>query len=135
MSNEKAAKTEKTEKKLAAILIRGLIRVKKDTKTALKTIRLQKKHTCTIIPDTKSNRAILTKCNTYLTYGEVTEETIKTLTSKRGKKNSKGEMKKYFPLNSPKGGFERKGIKKPFKKGGALGYRGNKINDLIKKML
>ena len=40
-----------------------------------------------------------------------------------------------FTLNSPKGGFERKGIKFSFVNKGALGYRGNKINALIKKML
>lgn len=44
-------------------------------------------------------------------------------------------MKKFFRLNPPRGGFERKGIKQPFSMGGVLGYRGSKINELIKKML
>lgn len=39
-----------------------------------------------------------------------------------------------FKLNSPSGGFERKGIKIPYSIGGALGYRPN-INELIKKMI
>jgi large subunit ribosomal protein L30 len=44
-------------------------------------------------------------------------------------------LKTYFRLNPPRKGFERGGIKKPFTQGGALGYRGEKINDLIKRML
>lgn len=45
------------------------------------------------------------------------------------------ELKPVFRLNPPKKGYERKGIKKPYTKGGALGYRGEKINELIEKML
>ena len=43
--------------------------------------------------------------------------------------------KPSFTLHPPRGGFERKGIKKSFNIGGALGYRGQKINDLIKRMV
>ena len=63
------------------------------------------------------------------TYGEINEETHKELVAKRGK------GKKYFALHPPRGGFERKGIKKSYTQKGALGYRGEKINDLIKRML
>lgn len=44
-------------------------------------------------------------------------------------------LKPYFRLLPPRGGFERKGIKQPYSMGGALGYRGEHINILIKKML
>jgi large subunit ribosomal protein L30 len=44
-------------------------------------------------------------------------------------------VKPYFRLMPPSKGFERQGIKKPFSMGGALGYRKDKINDLIKKMI
>lgn len=44
-------------------------------------------------------------------------------------------LKPYFKLHPPRGGFERKGIKTPFSLGGVLGYRKEKINDLIRKML
>jgi len=44
-------------------------------------------------------------------------------------------VKPFFRLNSPLKGFERKGVKKPFSLGGALGYRKEKINDLVKRML
>ena len=44
-------------------------------------------------------------------------------------------LKQFFKLNPPRSGFERKGIKVPFSLGGALGYRKNNINDLIKRMV
>lgn len=44
-------------------------------------------------------------------------------------------VKPVFRLTPPKKGFERKGIKKSFSVGGALGYRGTDINSLIEKMI
>ena len=44
-------------------------------------------------------------------------------------------LKLFFKLNPPKGGFERGGIKAQFASGGVLGYRKDKINELIKKMM
>ncbi len=44
-------------------------------------------------------------------------------------------LKQFFRLKPPEKGFERGGIKKPFSLGGVLGYRKEKINDLIKRML
>ncbi|MAG78175.1 50S ribosomal protein L30 [archaeon] len=44
-------------------------------------------------------------------------------------------VKPFFRLSPPSKGYERKGIKKPFSMGGAIGYRKEKINLLIKRML
>lgn len=44
-------------------------------------------------------------------------------------------FKPFFKLTPPKGGYERKGVKQPFSLGGAIGYRKDKINDLIRRML
>ncbi len=44
-------------------------------------------------------------------------------------------LKPYFRLKPPVKGFEKGGIKKPFSLGGVLGYRKEKINDLIKRMI
>lgn len=54
-----------------------------------------------------------------------------------GKKTLKdiAGLKLYFKLNPPVHGFERKGIKKPFGMGGALGYRKEKINDMLIRMI
>jgi len=44
-------------------------------------------------------------------------------------------VKPYFKLSPPIKGFERGGIKRPFAMGGVLGYRKDKINDLIRRMI
>lgn len=44
-------------------------------------------------------------------------------------------LKPFFKLKPPTGGFERKGVKEQYSLGGALGYRKDKINDLIKRMI
>ena len=43
-------------------------------------------------------------------------------------------LKPFFRLHPPSKGHKRGGIKKPFTVGGALGYRGEEINGLIKQM-
>ena len=70
-------------------------------------------------------------------WGEIDEGTIKLLLEKRGEidPKDKKKYKSFFRLNPPRGGFERKGIKKGFSAGGALGYRGAKVIELIKKMM
>jgi len=42
-------------------------------------------------------------------------------------------LKKVFRLHPPSKGYEA--TKRPFKVGGSLGYRGEKINDLIRRMM
>lgn len=44
-------------------------------------------------------------------------------------------LKQFFRLKPPVHGFENKGTKKPFSMGGALGYRKNEINELVRRML
>lgn len=44
-------------------------------------------------------------------------------------------IKPVFRLKPPSKGYDRKGIKKSFVEGGALGNRQEKINDLLKKMI
>jgi large subunit ribosomal protein L30 len=126
---------KKSNGKLAFILVRGLVRIRTEIVTTLYTLRLRQSHACVVVDDTPSNRASAMKCKDYIAYGEINDETYKLLVEKRGKKDKDGKLKKYFLLHPPRGGFERKGIKTPFTTGGALGYRGAKINDLIKKML
>lgn len=121
---------EKTQnKKIAVILLRGLIGVGKEVKDTLQMLNLQKKFSATIIEETPVTKGMLHKCKDYVTYGEVSEETIKELNEKRPTKT------KYYSLHPPRGGFEKNGTKKSFAEKGSLGNRGEKINDLIKRML
>ncbi len=144
----------KETKKIAAILVRGLIGIKKPIKDTLILLKLTHKNNCIVLDNNSINLGMLKKTKDYLTWGEISEETFQELVEKRGQPyqgpetDSKGiikykkfftynnkKYKKYFRLNPPRKGFGRKGIKIPFNVGGALGYRREKINDLLKRML
>lgn len=141
-------------KQLAAIRVRGLTGIKSTVESTLKMLRLYKKNYCSLLPNSPNYIGMLKKAKDYITWGELNDETFNMLVGKRGEtfngreSDSKGKIKyndfmimndkkikKYFRLNAPRKGFERKGIKHSFKEGGALGYRGSAINDLIKRML
>lgn len=133
------AEEKKDGGKFGVILIRGVINVDKQVKDTLHNLRLRKKLSCVVVDNTPSNKGMLDKCKDYITWGEIDNETEKELKEKRGKKTKDKEgkevEKKFYNLHPPRKGFERKGIKVTFKVGGALGYRGDKINALIKRML
>jgi large subunit ribosomal protein L30 len=115
--------------KIAVVLIRGFIGMNHDIRLTLKSLNLGKKHACVIIEDTPVNQGMLKKVQDYVTYGAVSDETIAALDAKR-EKHEKGV---YF-LAPPVGGFERKGIKKSFVVGGALGDR-KQMDALLQKMM
>ncbi len=147
------------DKLLAAIRIRGVSNKAEPIRNTLDRLRLRRKHVCVVLSGTPNVIGMLKKVKDYVTYGEVSEDVLKELIEKRGRLlNGKkvGEkvdvgktvkeilagksfrdlgMKSFFRLAPPRKGFERKGIKRGFKAGGVLGYRGEKINDLIKKMV
>ena len=133
MSEEKAiVKTEKSlatvPEMIAAVRVRGITGVRQEIKDTLNYLNLNKKNSCVLIKNTPSTAGMLKKAKDFITWGEASKETIELL-----KTRDKG--KKFFRLNSPKKGFGRKGIKTPFTMNGALGNRGEKINDLIKRMV
>jgi len=140
-------------KKFAVVLIRGLARVRKPIKDTLLMLKLGKKNQCVIIDDTPMNAGMLNKAKDYLAWGHISDETYKLLVEKKGKLYSgratdlKGKYHyktlnfsgkyylPYFNLNPPKKGFGIRGIKVAYNAGGSLGNRGEKINDLIKRMI
>ena len=80
---------------------------------------------------------MIQKCKDYITWGEISDDVLKQLIEKRSEPNPRDpkKTKKFFRLNSPVKGYGRRGIKVPFTLGGGLGNRGDKINDLILRML
>lgn len=145
---------ETTEEKIAIVRIRGLIGVKHDIDNTLKKLKLYNKNYCVVVPRTASYVGMIKKVKDYVTWGSIDENTYNSLIEKRAEEykgrvsDKKGKInytsfvevngkkiKKIFRLNSPKKGYGRKGIKVPFNQGGALDYRGDKINDLIKRMI
>lgn len=122
---------------LAVIRLRGSIRVPVYVEQTLHYLRLIKNHSCVVVKNTPPNRGMLQKAKDYITWGEISKEVYDELLQKRGEKHPDNpeEMKKFFRLAPPRGGLERKGLKHTFTAGGSLGYRGEHINTLLKKMM
>jgi len=124
--------------KLALVRVRGQVRMVWDIKDTLNNLGLYRPNYCVIVEKTPVFLGMIKKVDRHITWGEASEETLNLLEKKREKtKNKKGEVvyKKFLRLNPPRKGYGRKGIKKSFQEKGALGYRGDKINELIKRML
>lgn len=69
------------------------------------------------------------KCNT-----DFETFTKEFMACKRELKDIPG-LKLFFKLNPPVHGFERKGLKVPYSLGGVVGYRKDKINGLLARMM
>lgn len=145
---------QKNTSRLAAVRVRGLTGVRTTVSDTLNMMRLYKKNYCCVLPNIPAYVGMLKKAKDYITWGEIDEDTFNMIIDKRGEEfkgretdskekidyndifviNNK-KIKKYFRLNAPRKGFGRKGVKYSFKEGGALGYRGSAINELIKRMV
>lgn len=140
--------------KIAIVRVRGSVNLSGNVRDTLSLLRLYRKNYCVVVDDSPSYNGMIKKVKDYVTYGEIDDETYKEIVGKRGEgyKGREGDrkgkieykkfilaegkkIKPFFRLNPPRKGFGRKGIKVGFKAHGALGYRGDKINDLLKRMM
>ncbi len=112
--------------KLAIIRIRGPLRVSPAVRRTFEQLKLRKKFNCVILEDTPANKGMLQVVSGYITWGEISDDALKLL--------EKRKTPVCYTLHPPRGGFERKGTKVAFNVGGALGYRGDKINALLERM-
>ena len=153
LQKKQQEKSKEASGRVAIVLVRGMVRVSQPVKDTLAMLRLNRKNHCSVISMNAVYRGMLKKVKDYVTWGEISDELYKELISKRGEeykgrtsdskqkytfKTIEFEGKKYKPyfrLNPPKKGFGRKGVKMAFKLGGALGYRGDKMADLVMRML
>ena len=151
--------------KIAAIRIRGTVNVEKTIKDTLTMLRLEHPHHCVVIDDRESYRGMLQKVKDYVTFGEIDKETFTNLLLKWGrtpgderidktyikKKTGKSVttfvnkffksevdldelgIKKVFRLHPPRKGY--KGIRLGYNQGGSLGYRGEKMVFLLKRII
>lgn len=118
----------KVPEMIAVVRVRGLTGVRHDIKETMGYLGLFRKNYCVLLEKKSSITGMIKKIKDFVTWGDINKDVIELL-------KKKDEGKKFFRLNPPKKGFGRKGIKKPFSVGGALGNRGEKINDLIKRMV
>lgn len=114
--------------KLLILRIRGQVGMNPKRKTALELLGLIKKFSAKIVEDSPAIKGQLKIVEPDITWGEINEEVTNMLTKKWA-------GKKVYHLNPPSKGFERKGIKLDYRKKGAYGYRGQAINDLLKRMM
>jgi len=152
-------------KRIAIVRVRGGVGVGKNPERQLKFLKLNRVNHCVIVDDSPQYMGMIAKCKDYITWGEMEKETFAMLIKKRGmasgnkrlsEENFKNSgfnsvedfstkfmnfecglnaiknIKPVFRLHPPKGGYRY--IKKQYPTG-ALGHRGEKINELIRKMI
>ncbi|HID73845.1 MAG TPA: 50S ribosomal protein L30 [Thermoplasmata archaeon] len=148
----------------AVIRVRGPIHVRRDIEDTLSHLRLNRVNHCVLVDDSPTVRGMLQKVKDYVTWGEIEAGTLAELLERRGRlvgnhpidtvilgelgfedfsglaeailegrARLEAPIKPVMRLHPPVKGYE--GLKKPFVMGGTLGYRGQHINDLIRRML
>lgn len=136
----------------AAIRIKGRVHRRKEIEDTLAMLRLHRKMHCVVLKEEPSVKGMLQKVKDMITWGEIDDETLSRMIIKRGRKGQKRlskeesekaladikegkkpEIKPIFRLTPPSKGF-RKSIKQHYPNG-ELGYRREKINDLLKRMI
>ncbi len=134
-------------KLLAVIRVRGRAGVRHDIKETLSRLNLDRINNLTLIYGTKPNMGMIKKCNDFVTYGEISNDLLGKLASRKelsvkkeeleeifgGKKRPRDSIRFPIRMHPPRRGYE--GIKHSYSNGGALGYRGEKINELLKRMM
>src|SRR3972149_6045404 len=71
--------------RIAAIRVRSGVRMSKSVADTLKMLKLYKTNTCVILKEDRNILGMLEKVKDYITWGQVTEQTIFNLLQKRGK--------------------------------------------------
>lgn len=148
---------------IAVIRIRGNAKMQGKMEDTLAMMHLKTVNNCAVIPKNETYDGMLKKTKDFITYGEIKKDVFKKMLIKWGRagnkrindaffKEQKQTVDKFtdeffenkiklkemginpvFRLHPPAKGYE--GIKRPFKMGGALGDRGEKINELLERMI
>ena len=160
--------TEKNAERkcFAVVKVRGTISAQREARETLELLRLAHTNHAILVDNRPSFMGMLYRVQNYVTWGEISKETLALMLQKRGRlaggkkltpeaveklgyksidalaeaiADCKVEYQKLpnarpvFKLHPPKKGFKGK-IKKSYAAGGEAGYRGEAINDLIKRM-
>lgn len=153
---KKAAQQKALKDALFAVIrLRGPVNVRKGIRDTLVMLRLDRVNHCVLVPANASYKGMLHKAEECVTWGEINDKTLEKLLFKRGKiagedfgkakatgmakkilSDSKAikesEIKPVFRLNPPSKGY--KSVRRFYPKGD-LGYRGERINELLKRMI
>ncbi|MEM3399683.1 MAG: 50S ribosomal protein L30 [Candidatus Micrarchaeia archaeon] len=137
-------------KLMAVIRVRGSSGIPPKVRSTLAMLNLCAVNNCALVDDRPSYKGMLKLCKDYITWGEINGQTLMKLMVKKGgidEKKAEELAKKLlnleikteecslpavFRLHPPRRGYKH--VKKAFPHG-ALGYRGEKVNELIMRML
>jgi len=158
---------DKERKCICAIRVRGTISAQREIRETLRMLHLTRNNYAVLIDNRPSFLGMLKTAQNFVTWGEISKETVNLLIKKKGRlvgnkkltdeyaqsENFKSldelveaifncnveywklpNIQPVFKLHPPKKGFKGK-IKKSYTMGGELGYRGEKIEELLKRML
>ena len=148
----------------AIVRLRGSAQKPTAINYALQCLGLTRVNSCVVLEYNDYNKGQLKKVKDYVTFGEINDDTLKSMVEKRGRlegdkritdsflkekklsidtllKMYKQDVnkvyalgiKKVFRLSPASKGL--KSVKLSFAQGGDLSYRGDKINDLLNKMI
>jgi len=137
---------------ICIIRIRGQVKLNRDVKETLERLRLKKKYSCVVLNPNKEQLGMIKKIRDFVAYGNIRKDVFERLLDSRGQKINKNKkidsrkviedlekgkkyenlnLKPFFRLHPP-----RHGIKSKFHfPKGVLGDNGEKINDLVLRML
>jgi len=147
------------------VRVRGSIHARHDIVDTLRILHLTRANHATVVPERAEFRGMITRVQGYVTWGEADPKTVGLLLEHRGVTEAGGALtpeaiqavggtqnlddlaarvakeglppvaglRPLFRLTPPRGGW--RSTKKPFARGGALGYRGAKINELVQRMV
>ena len=116
------------------IRIRGTTGVKQGIASTLEMLRLNRISHAVLVDENPSYKGMLQKAKDYITWGtdySTFEELANALLNGELKAQDI-DMKPVFRLHPPRKGY--KGIRHSVNEGGSLGYRGEDINNLAKRM-
>lgn len=89
------------EKIVLAIRVRGQVRVRPQIENTLDKLLLGRVHQARIVKVTPSLQGMITKAKDYITWGEVSEDVVEKLLSKRGRLPGNGRLTdSYVKKNS-----------------------------------
>jgi large subunit ribosomal protein L30 len=139
----------------AVIRLRGTINTAIKVKKTLELMKLNTTNHCVLVPNSPTTKGMLNVVQSYVTWGEVDPKLVEILVKRRGRlegdkrvdekqakefadkinKNTPVKdlpLKPVFRLSPPKKGLKSIRLSHPR---GDLGYRGDKINALLEKMI
>jgi large subunit ribosomal protein L30 len=133
----------------AAVMLRGTVKITRKIVDTLEKLRLTDPNSCAVVPADATHAGMLKKVAEFVTWGEVSEETLEKLLEKRGRLDAK-EAKSLSKKALKEGSFSKTGFRPVFRlapPGGGLksarltypmgdtGYRGKEINRLLERMI